>query len=235
MKESVKETALILNVSEETIHLWIKQSVIPFHKINDTYYFNRTEILEWATSRRMNVSTDIFLKIDKSKKKLPTLTETLREGGINYNISGKTPETVLQSIINTLVLPKDVDRKFLYQVLLTREKMGSTGIGDGIAIPHVRNPVVLHVTKPSVNLCFLENPIDFFALDGKPVNIFFTLISPTIQTHLHLLSRISFILHNQNLKKVLMRQAAPVEILHLLSKAEAEIPIQKTGEMQEKS
>ncbi|MDA3955260.1 PTS sugar transporter subunit IIA [Oceanispirochaeta sp.] len=231
MGESVKETAQILNVSEETIHQWIKQSFIPVHNINDQYYFNRTEILEWATSQQIKVSSDIFMNDDKKNISLPSLTDTLREGGINYNINGNDPETVLRSIVNTLVLPRDVDREFLFQVLLTREKMGSTGIGDGIAIPHVRNPVVLHVTTPSVNLCFLKNPIDFHALDGKPVNIFFTLISPTIRAHLHILSRISFVLHDQNLKDALMRQAEPEEIFNLLSISEACIPKRRTGEM----
>ena len=67
-------------------------------------------------------------------------------------------------------LPDDVDREFLYQVLLAREALGSTGIGDGIAIPHVRNPIVLHLSRPTVTLCFLEQPVDFGALDGQPVS-----------------------------------------------------------------
>ena len=62
-------------------------------------------------------------------------------------------------------------REFLYQILLARESLGSTGIGDGVAIPHVRNPVVLHVSEPVVTLSFLETPIDFHALDGKPAAI----------------------------------------------------------------
>ena len=54
-------------------------------------------------------------------------------------------------------------------MLEAREAMGSTGIGDGIAIPHARYPVVLHLDKPLVSLCFLEQPIDFGALDARPV------------------------------------------------------------------
>jgi mannitol/fructose-specific phosphotransferase system IIA component (Ntr-type) len=89
-----------------------------------------------------------------------------------------------------------VDREFLYKVLLARESLGSTGIGDGIAIPHVRNPIVLHLSRPIVTLCFLERPVDFGALDGQPVNTLFTLISPTVRAHLHLLSRLAFTLRD---------------------------------------
>ena len=51
-------------------------------------------------------------------------------------------------------------------------------MGDGIAIPHVRKPLVLNVRRPSLALCFLERPIDYGALDGKPVGTLFTIIEP---------------------------------------------------------
>ena len=51
-------------------------------------------------------------------------------------------------------------------------------------LPHVRNPIVLHVDRPMVTLCFLERPVDFGALDGKPVHVLFSLICPTMRSHL---------------------------------------------------
>ena len=64
-------------------------------------------------------------------------------------------------------MPDEVDRDFLLTVLEAREAMGSTGIGDGIAIPHVRNPILLHVKRPFVSLFLLKQPVDFDAIDGK--------------------------------------------------------------------
>ena len=124
-----------------------------------------------------------------------------------------------------LKLPDEVDREFLYQVLLARETLGSTGIGDGIAIPHVRNPIVLHVTKPTVTLCFLEHPIDFGAIDGRPVDILFTLISPTVRAHLHLLSRLSFVLQDASFRSALKHQASRDALIELVSRAEATLPV----------
>ena len=98
-------------------------------------------------------------------------------------------------------------------LLLAREALGSTGIGDGIAIPHVRRPAVLHVAHPLVTLCFLEKPIDFNAFDGKPVGILFSLISPTVRMHLDLLSRLSFVLADSRLRATIKRQAPAEEIL----------------------
>ena len=60
MKLTVRDAARILSVSEKSIYRWIKDGVIPAYQINDQYRFNRAELLEWATSRRINVSPEIF-------------------------------------------------------------------------------------------------------------------------------------------------------------------------------
>jgi PTS system nitrogen regulatory IIA component len=220
MQLSVRDAAGILNVSEKTIYRWIKQAVIPSYRINEQYRFNRTELLEWATSRRIQVSPDIFSEGQASSAPLPSLSEALKAGGVAYRVGGRDQDSVLRSVVELLQLPDEVDREFLYKVLLARETLGSTGIGDGIAIPHVRNPVVLHVLKPTVTLCFLEEAIDFQAMDGKPVNILFTLISPSVRAHLHLLSKLGFVLRNPAFKNALKREASRDELMECLTSAE---------------
>jgi DNA binding domain, excisionase family len=224
MQLSVKDAAVILNVSEKTIYRWIKQESIPCYRINEQYRFNRAELLEWATSRRIQVSPDIFAEKDKLALPLPTLSEALRSGGVFYRVGGADQPSVLQNVVELLNLPEEVDRQFLYQVLCARETLGSTGIGDGIAIPHVRNPVVLHVSKPTVSLCFLENAIDFKAIDNKPVDTLFTLISPTVRAHLHLLSRLGIVLRDERVKQSLRARATREELMEAFSQAESALP-----------
>lgn len=226
---SVKDTAKILNVSEKTIYRWIKQQVIPVYRVNEQYRFNRSELLEWATSRRIQVSPEIFLEVETTKTPLPSLSEALKIGGIFYRVGGHDKPSVLRAIVEILKLPEEVDREFLYQVLMARETLGSTGIGDGIAIPHVRNPVVLHVSKPSMTLCFLEHPIDFGAIDGQPVGTLFLLISPTVRAHLHMLSRLGFVLQNQDFKTAIKRQASREDLMQALLRAEETIPVPNTA------
>ena len=117
-------------------------------------------------------------------------------------------------------LPEDVDRNFLYEVLLARENMASTGIGEGIAIPHVRNPVILNVSYPIITLCFLEKPIDFGALDKQNVYCLFTLISPAPRIHLQLISRLAFILKDPKIKNILSKPGTREEILKAIVSAE---------------
>jgi len=217
----VKDVARLFNVSEKTVYRWIDQGILPAYRINDQYRFNRAELLEWATSRRMNVSPDIFAEPESSATPLPSLVEALQAGGIFYRIGGTEKESVLRAVVETLRLPEEVDREFLLRVLLARETLESTGIGDGIAIPHVRNPVVLHVARPLITLCFLEHAVEFGALDGKPVSIVFSLISPTVRAHLRLLSRLSFALQDPRFKAVLQRQSARDEIFAEAHRIEA--------------
>jgi PTS system nitrogen regulatory IIA component len=87
----------------------------------------------------------------------------------------------------------------------------------------VRNPIVLHLSRPTVTLCFLERAVDFGALDGQPVTTLFTLISPTVRAHLHLLSRLAFTLRDPKFKAALRNQASREEIFDALRAAEAAV------------
>ena len=226
---TVKDAARFLNVSEKTIYRWVKNETIPAYRINDQIWFNRVELLECATSRKIQVSPDFFNSEASEQESLPTLSEALKAGGIAYRLSGKDKPSSLRSVVDVIKIPDDIDPEFLYQVLLAREALSSTGVGDGIAIPHVRTPLVLHVTRPMVTLCFLEQPVQFGALDGQPVSTLFVLITPTVKTHLHLISRISFLVHNAEFKSCLKRQASRDELTEALEKAEAQLTTSKTG------
>jgi len=212
MQISVKEAARLLAVSEKTIYRWIRQGDIPAYRINDLYRFSRAELLEWATAKRISVSPEIFSE-SGSAGPLPGLAEAISAGGIHYRVSGADKHEVLEQVVELMRLPEEVDRKFLLSVILARESLGSTGFGGGIAIPHVRNPIVLHIPRPMITLCFLDAPVEFGAIDGQPVHTLFTLVSPTVQAHLHLLSRLTFGLRRPELSEPVAAQASREALL----------------------
>jgi len=213
MKLTVKDVAGLLNISEKTVYRWIEERKLPGYRLSGQYRFNRAELTEWATTNRINVSPQLFEEPESGSEPLPALSDALEAGGVFYRLAGTSKPAVLRSVVEVMRLPDQVDREFLWQVLLAREALESTAIGDGIAIPHVRNPIVLHVPQPTVTLCFLEAPVDFGALDGLPVHTLFTLISPTVRANLHLLSRLAFALRNPDFKALIIRQAGRDEIL----------------------
>jgi PTS system nitrogen regulatory IIA component len=221
MQLRVRDVARILKVSEKTVYQWVKTDGLAAQHVSGQLRFNRTELLEWATSRNLSVSPELFSESDPDAVPMAGLAEALETGGTFHDVDGSDKESVLRAIVERMQLPTDVDRKFLYSVLLAREALGSTAVGDGIAIPHVRNPIVLHVSKPTITLCFLKTPIDFGALDHKPVHALFSMVSPSIRIHLHLLARLGFVLKNTTFKKLIDRKAASDEILRAIRAMES--------------
>jgi PTS system nitrogen regulatory IIA component len=213
MELRVREVAKLFAVPEKRIYEWIKEKGLPTRQVSGQYRFNRAELLEWATARQVQLSRDIFADTENGAAHPPGVADALEAGGIFHGVNVSDRESALRAIVKNLPLPDDADREFLLDMFLAREALSSTGLGDGIAIPHVRNPVVLHVPQAMISLCLLATPIEFGAVDGKPVHALFSLISPTVRTHLHLLSRLAFTLRDAGFKAAVTRRASAEEIL----------------------
>jgi nitrogen PTS system EIIA component len=189
--------------------------------VGGQFRFHRADLLEWATTKQIKVSLEMFDHLETEDEPGPSLVKALEAGGIFYHIQDSTKELALRALVQVLPLPEGIDRELLLQVFLAREALTTTAIGDGIALPHVRNPIVLYVDHPVVTLCFLERPVDFGALDGKPVQVLFSLICPTVRSHLQMLSRLSFGLRDAKFKEVVLRQGPREEILQEAQRVEA--------------
>ena len=221
---NLDKAAELLQVPERSVLNWIRRDGLPACKVNDQYCLNRVDLLEWATDHGIKLSPAIFTEPEIENEELPALSTALATGGVNYDVKGDDTQTVLKNVVDVLHLPPQVDREFMLQVLLAREALGTTAFGDGIAIPHVRNPILLNVSAPAISLCFLEKPIDFKAIDGKPVDTLFTLISPTVKIHLHMLAKLAYALRDPRFKTVLSPPAAHSEIMSVIRMIESEIP-----------
>ncbi|MBU1086577.1 MAG: PTS sugar transporter subunit IIA [Candidatus Omnitrophica bacterium] len=219
----LRDIVKIFQVSEQTIQTWIGKKNMPFMKANDQYSFNYIEILDWALEQKINLTQEALAFGDSYNQHPTMLYQAIKNGQIHYDIPGDTRETVLKSIVDVLSLPKELNKKSLLQMLISREKMMSTGLGNGIAIPHVRNPVVLNIEQPSISLCFLNKPVDFKALDAKPVFILFVLLSPSVPQHLAILSRLAFCLQNPKLQEFLHAKASCEQILAEIRVLESKI------------
>jgi PTS system nitrogen regulatory IIA component len=210
-----------LNVSEATVIRWIKQRGLPCQYVGGQYRFHRVELLEWATANRIKVALEVFDHLAADDESSASLVQALEVGGVFYGLQDTSKEAALRALVRVLPVPHDVDRELVLRLFLAREASASTAIGDGVALPHVRNPIVLNVACPMVTLGFLERPVDFGALDGKPVQVLFSLICPTVSTHLQVLSRLSFALHDQKFKAVVLGHGRPDEIIREAQRVES--------------
>lgn len=225
MQITIRQAANYLGVPETTVRRWISSEGLPAHRVNEQLHCNAIELWEWATARGHPVSKALLLDARQAPDVVPPLSQLLEAGGIHRDLEGDTKPEVFRAVVDALPLPPDMDRDSLLSVLEAREAMGSTGIGDGIAIPHVRNPILLHVDRPFVALCMLKHPIDFDAVDGKPVGALFVVVSPNVPSHLQILARLGFTLRDPGLRALLRDGAPSDEILFRIRSIEAATPV----------
>lgn len=220
MDLTVRDAAALFNVSESRIYGWIHEDDLPTREVNGQQYFNRTELLEWATIRRVKFSPDLFRDPSRGTAASEGLVDALQLGGIVPGVAGADKREVLREVVNRMPLPEGFERSILLQLFLARESAASTAIGDGIAIPHPRQPLVLPVGRPTLTICLLDRPVDFGASDGQPVHTLFVLVSPTIRAHLRMLARIACLLREGSFRALLKRRGSPEEILHEVKRVE---------------
>lgn len=209
MKLELAELAECLKLPLYTVERWIRQGRIPARKTGNQCVFKRAVLEKWAEKHDIS-----FTLSDERVEKAGAndhegLLTALKRGGLHYDVEGHDVESVLAEAVSLIPGFSDDDRALLLTKLLEREKLVSTGIGKGVAIPHPRSPLPGNERLPLICTCFLKNKIDFNALDGKPVSVLFMIICPTVQFHLHLLSRISFCLRDDAFVGLLNQSPAP--------------------------
>jgi PTS system nitrogen regulatory IIA component len=220
MKLTVRQAAQLLSVSETQIYRWVEDGQIPCYTVRHQPLFSRAELLEWATAKRLPVSVELFAGGGRSTR----LADALERGGIHHHVPGDDRPSLLRAVVNLLPLPSPADAELILPIMLAREAQASTGIGDGIAIPHVRMPLVFAGREAAVALCFLEHPIEFHAIDGKPVHTVFAMLTPTVRGHLQLLSRLSHALFDPGFLAAVKRRAPAAEILAEARRVDAGLP-----------
>ena len=221
MQLTLRQAATYLGVSESVVRRWIGERGLPVHEANERLYLNGVELWEWAVEQGLPVSRSLLEHARRAPDEMPPLSALLRAGGIVYDIEAAEKGELLRAFVARLPLPPEQDRATLVSVLEAREAMGSTGIGDGIAIPHVRNPIVLHIEQPFVMLGLLRHAVEFDAMDGKPVHALFMVVSPTVPVHLRILAQLGFVLRDTVLRELLHQRAPADAILERIEVLEA--------------
>ena len=148
------------------------------------------------------------------------ITEFLSKQGIKIGIQATEKEEVLKELVDVLASVKDIgDKKTIVRALLDREGLGSTGIGQGIAIPHGKTDRVHELVAV---LGISPKGVNFESLDGELVYIFFLLVAPkeTAGPHLKALAQISRLLRDAYFCELLKRCQTPDEAFELIRKEE---------------
>jgi mannitol/fructose-specific phosphotransferase system IIA component (Ntr-type) len=227
MQLTFRDIERAFGIEEETLYQWLNSRAMPAVKANGQYYFNSVEVLEWALKNKITLSAGVLKLCEKNASGHDIFMPALIRGGVHFGIIGNNREDVFGNILNSLPLPSHIQRPFLKEMLVAREQAGTTGVGSGIAIPHVKHPVVLAGVEPIVGLFFLENKVDFGAFDKEPVQTVFLILSGSFKGHLSLLSRLAFCLQDDMVKAALKSRLNPQEIFAAFKVAESKAAVRE--------
>jgi len=151
------------------------------------------------------------------------LSQCMTVASIELNLRGAQRDEVLRELVDKIpaIVRRPESRQTLLRALQEREQLCSTGIGDGIALPHARNALVGLVDQTVI--VFGRHPagIPFGAIDDVPARLFFLLVAPTVNQHLQVLARLSRLLRDPKLRQNLLRAERPDKVIALIREAEA--------------
>jgi PTS system nitrogen regulatory IIA component len=150
------------------------------------------------------------------------LSELIEEDHIIPALKANDKIGVLQELTETVTLHEpSIDKKTLINVLVERERLGSTGIGDGVAIPHGK---LSGLRQPIISFGRSKRGLDFDSMDGKPTHLFFLIVAPENSSgyHLQVLAKIAKLLKNSTFRKKLMEARSRMELYRIIIETDEE-------------
>jgi len=148
------------------------------------------------------------------------LSELIKKGGGCCGIRGAAPQEVLTNFFEQLSVPPSLNKKQLLDAVLEREALMPTAAGKGIALPHPRHPLIPEAADQFVSIAFLEQAVNWKALDRSPVHTVILIVSASAKLHLHTLSQINFLCQQESFRELLQKRSSLAEICEAIEEAE---------------
>jgi len=198
------EAARFLGVAEGTLERWVRQGLIRSLDRHG-HGFDRDELARWARDRGMQV--DPYPTLQRGKKE-PALVSAIERGAVTAGVKVTSAVAAIQVAIESLSQLAPRLRTRLLDEVLERERMASTALGEGIAVPHPRQPLGDALEQPLISLVLLDTPLDWAAVDGELVHTVALLASPTAGAHLEILSEIGRAVRSADVVRLLKSRPA---------------------------
>ena len=135
------------------------------------------------------------------------ISELIHRGGIFRNVEGSNPKEVYAKVSKMIDLPDGMTSDQVYNALCAREDVLSTAVGNGIALPHARAPIMKNEEDQRICVVYLKEPIDMKAPDERNVFVMFILLTYNSQIHLKILSTLAGLFRSAKFRKALEAQA----------------------------
>ncbi|MCQ2611826.1 MAG: PTS sugar transporter subunit IIA [Treponema sp.] len=141
------------------------------------------------------------------------LWDLIARGGVLHDVDGTTTSEIYKNIVDQIHIPESVTKEGVYTALCDRERVMSTAVGYGIALPHCRGTILKDNSEQQITVCYLKKPIDMSAPDSRFVSVMFVLLTANSQTHLKVLSSLAGLFKNSEFRQLLENHADADELI----------------------
>ncbi len=215
MDLELQEVAELLNVPENVLLKLVSDGKVPSYNINGSYRFNREEIETWVMADKGSHEGHK----PSSGSMRYNLFRALNNGDVFTDLEVDTKEELIRETVQRLAPTLRLDSDVLFELFMERENLMSTAVGNGFAIPHARD-FLMDGHRDAVAVVFLNKPINYDALDGKPVHTLFFLLASDDKRHLALLSKIAHLTNSSKLCSEMQQKPQKTELLDLIKEWE---------------
>jgi PTS system nitrogen regulatory IIA component len=140
------------------------------------------------------------------------LTSLISKGGV-FTVEGSSTTEIYEKVCKLIKFPESITSDAVFNALCAREKIMSTAVGNGIALPHASVPIIKEEEEQRVCVVYLKEPLDMNAPDEMKVHTMFIILTQNRQTHLQVLSRLVSLLRDTSFLKLLENQANGVDLI----------------------
>lgn len=145
------------------------------------------------------------------------VAKLIHKGGIYRDVEGETPQEIYKKISKMIDLPDCMTSEQVYNALCAREEILSTAVGNGIALPHARAPIMKNEEDQRICIVYPKHPIDMVAPDERSVYVMFVLLTYNPQVHLKVLSSLASLFRENSFRKALEEQADEATLQKLIN------------------
>ncbi len=220
-----KDVAELLSVSIHTIDQLIAEGALPTYTLSGEKRFNRQEIEEWMLKMLQEHKVNLPFgeaSGDASPWQQYGLYRAIHKGDVICELEGASKEEIIHNVMYQTADQLGLDAEAVSDLLLERENLMPTALGDGIAVPHTRE-LLLGGLFDAVVIVFLKKPIDWGALDNQPVHTLFFLFACDDKRHLNLLAKIAHYVSSGEAKRTLQDKPSREVLLEDIKRWETNI------------
>lgn len=223
MDLEIQDVAELLNVSEATIKHWLTEGKLPYYRMDAQFRFSRAEIEDWLMEKKNEGQIGMEESLSPHRPVVGnrqfSLYRALHRGSVWAPDFLMSKEEIIRWTMEQMANNFDLDAAVLSELFLDREQMAPTALGSGIAVPHTRD-FLLNRHFDVIEVVYPLVPLDYGALDGRPVHTLFFLFASEDRQHLHLLAKLAHLCSDENARNFLQTKPSKERLLDYVKSCE---------------